>query len=447
MKIAIIGSGIAGLASAYRLSQDSANRVTLIERDCRLGLSAQTIQWQPLEPDVPDAKLLAGDVPSRMFNEVQWPQLASLYRQAGVESVVVDSAQSFCHMDQATLGSPDALPPKSYLNLNDAQRPSIAAKLLGSGLLGSGLLGSDSRELLRDAARLRGQGQQDLRRGIEPTETLLAYLQRHGFSDSFRLGFLYPTLSSTVCTCSFQSLDRYPALVILSALNRLTGSEPLRRLKHSARDVADRLTESVPDVRLNCRVHQIEESEHDVEVCFADAAPETFDRVIVATQANTALQLTQRIPDCVQECVAAIDYEDVHVVVHEDARLMPKRSKHWATFNMTSSVDWQQAMCTVWMNRFHNDWPPAKPLFQTINPIVQPENVVAESMLQRPVVTAISQEAIERMKDAQNSGNARILLAGSWADCGVPLLESGVASAWAACEVIQSSKQARANHG
>ena len=437
MKIAIIGSGIAGLASAFRLSQDSANQVTLIERGCRLGLSAQTLQWQPLQPGRPGMDVLAGDVPSRMFNQAQWPQLARLYRQAGVDSVIVDSAQSFSRLDQAAMGKSTTVPPQSYLNLNDALRPSISTKLLGSG----------SRELIREAARLRSQGQADLRHGIDLAETLDAYLRRHRFSDAFRLRFLYPTLSSTVCTCSFQSLDRYPALVILMALARLTGSEPLRRLKFSARDVADRLTDAVQDVRLDCTVQQVEESGQGVEIRFANAAAESFDRVIVATQANTASRLVEKIPDDVQECLAAIQYEDVHVVVHEDDRLMPKRAKQWATFNMTSSSDWQQAMCTVWMNRFHDDWPPAKPLFQTINPIVQAENVIAESVLQRPVVTSTSQEAIERIKRIQASNNAKILFAGSWADCGIPLLESGVASAWTACEALGSSRLTRANHG
>ena len=83
------------------------------------------------------------------------------------------------------------------------------------------------------------------------------------------------------------------------------------------------------------------------------------------------------------------------------------------------------------MNRFHDGWNLQSPVFQTINPLVQPqkESVLARISLQRPVVSQHTYQLWEQLAQIQNAPGRRIWFAGSYASEGLPLLETGVRSA------------------
>ena len=110
MKIAIVGSGIAGLTTAYRLHQ-AGQQVAVFEKEIALGMDAhsQLIQAQ--------GQSYRADVPSRMFNRLQWPSLMRLYRELGVTCKPVTPTQSFSWVDGST-----------YLKLSKANRPWQLAK-------------------------------------------------------------------------------------------------------------------------------------------------------------------------------------------------------------------------------------------------------------------------------------------------------------------------------
>jgi len=91
-RIAIIGSGMAGLSSAWLLSQQGFN-VTILEKGSRPGLAAHSRDFSEFIPDAQSE--LHGDIPSRMFNESLWPAVTQLYRDSGVEFEEVDHQQTF----------------------------------------------------------------------------------------------------------------------------------------------------------------------------------------------------------------------------------------------------------------------------------------------------------------------------------------------------------------
>jgi len=189
---------------------------------------------------------------------------------------------------------------------------------------------------------------------------------------------------------------------------------------------------------------------------------ESFDQVIVAVQANTALRLlpdgspterrmterrmterrmTERMMT-ERRILSAIHYENTEITVHHDASLMPPNARDWSTFNMLTKHDDVkdldcQAACTVWMNRFHR-WDTKQNVFQTIVPqaespwqtrLIDSNKVIDRVALQRPVVTQESAGAVAELTSLQQQSGRRILFAGSWAVEGVPLLETGVVSA------------------
>ncbi|NND96765.1 MAG: hypothetical protein HKN47_05480, partial [Pirellulaceae bacterium] len=349
------------------------------------------------------------------------PTLTRLYDDLAIEHVAVDASQSFSRIcdDGGTQRS-------CYLRFRVAHRPALDRRFL------------ESTRMVALSGRLMTEGRRDLADGIDDEESFADYLARRDYPDSFVRRFLYPTLSSTVCTCSYSNLDRYPARIVLETLDRLTRQVSLRRIRHTANDVANRLTGSLTDIRLDCRVQSVVARDGGVDVAFDRAAEERFDHVVLATQANTAIRLLPEIRTTDLRVLQSIDYQTVQVVVHRDRQLMPCSRSDWSAFNMLSDAQSSAATCTVWMNRFHAEWTIDHDVFQSINPIIDPDpaKVIRRITLQRPIVTAESQKAVQRIHEMNRQPGRRIWFAGSWAAPGIPLLETGVVSARAVAAAI-----------
>ncbi len=411
MKFAVIGSGIAGLTAAWALDRRGYD-VELFESRDSVAMAAHTVEFES------DGQVWLGDVPSRMFNRLQWPNLCRLYEQLGVATVPVEPSQTFCQSNGPV-----------YLRMNNGYRTEVDKKFLFQ---------SRGRKLLKAAANLKAVGVSDLVDGVSSDLSLGAYLKDRQVSAEFVRDFLYPTLSSTVCTCSYASLDDYPASIILDVLRCLTSEgETLFKTAHGTRDVVQRLVSGSVALRLStevCRIAILSNAQVELTVKKAGGQVdvEAFDHVIVCTQANQAHDLLAESLTEDRDILSMFHYESVPVVVHTDSSLMPSQVKQWGTFNMVSQAgDEPAAMCSVWMNQFHSDWQLTSPVFQTINPILEPnpESVIQRVVLQRPIVNAHTQIAWGRLAEARLQQNRRLWFCGSYAATGVPLLETGVASA------------------
>ena len=401
MRIGIVGSGIAGLTAGWLFKRGGAN-VTIFEKQSRIGMDAHRF-------DLDDAK--AGvDIPSRMFNQAQWPNLYRLYREIGVETERVDTEKTF-----ADLGSE-----KTWLRLSKKFRPSLSANLL---------LDRSVREVLADISRMQLEVPTHLAGSEIDSISMQEYLQQNQYSDGFIRRFLYPALSATVCTCSYQSLDAYPARTLLETMLNLTKPEGLFRTKHGTRDVVERLSQGLVEIILSTSVESVKPYDNSVLVELNGSEEREFDHLIVATQANAAVR---RLGGESSECnvLRQFKYENVSVVLHSDERLMPKRRKDWAQFNFLSQSSRESSMCSIWMNEFYPNQNWDGDLFQTIMPIetADPAKVVSNVFMQRPVVNQQSLAATKQIRQFHTQKDRRVWFCGSYASDGVPLLESGVVS-------------------
>lgn len=408
LKVGIVGSGIAGLTAAYLLNRDGHD-VTLFERQRSLGMAAHSLNL----PQIDGQTTEAGDVPSRMFNDLLWPKLTALYREIGVAVEEVNPTQSLT--DSAG---------KTYLSFSKAYRPNIDASLV---------FDSRSRKILAGLKKLFAAAENDLRNGNMDGQTFEEYLRVGGYTNELKFGYLYPTLSSTVCTCSYSALSDYPALLIFKALQQLTGESPLQKTVHGTSDVVSRLSKSISKICLSTTVQKIVREGANVDVfveCNGQLSEQRFDHLIVATQANQALQFVDVLSDEERRMLQSFQYENIPVIVHTDDSLMPTDRRRWATFNMVCSGE-SSAMCSVWMNQFHANWKTDVDMFQSIGPLQMPaeESVLGVANLQRPIVNKSSQVGWSLLSEFNAQSNRRLWFCGSYASEGVPLLESGVASA------------------
>ena len=119
---------------------------------------------------------------------------------------------------------------------------------------------------------------------------------------------------------------------------------------------------------------------------------------------------------------------------------MPARRAHWSPVNARVSAAHERPESTIWINRVQPALGQEEAIFQTVQPQRQPrdELVIGRAYFERPLVDARSQQAVAALQRLQAQGRRRVWLCGSYAQPGVPLLESAVASAYAAAEAIEA---------
>ena len=398
-KIAIIGSGIAGLSAARNFKRQG-HHVTLFERQASPGMGAHGFELQV------DGHEIFGDLPSRMFNRELWPNVARLYDELNIEVEQVSARQHF--LDRETGRSFSfALPVDWKMKLGVAT-------------------GLGSSPMLEQLERLQQQAANDLTKGAVEGN-FADYLVQHDFPDAFAKKFLFPALSATVCTCSDEAIGNYPAVILLDAMQKIASQDGLWRVSNGSSVVVNALVGSVDDLQCSTTVLSVIEDAATVTVTL-DTSKQQFDQVIVATQANHVAQMCPKLPEDIRNVMSAFVYEDVPVVVHTDQQFMPNNERDWSVFNFETSQ--LGSMCTVWLNKFHTQWPQVGPVFQTIKPLAtpSPESIICSANLQRPVVTSVSNQLWESM-DQFNRRDSRIKFCGSYAVAGIPLLESAVVSA------------------
>jgi len=439
VRIAIIGSGIAGLTASHLLHKQG-HEVHLYEAQEQLGLSAHSVDFNFLEND--SSLSVCGDVPSRMFNSSLWPNVVELYRSLELDIAQVNAKQSYRRGDDVSA----LLFQLPFEWSTEIMKTANSSLLALSGSLGirrkskeqsfnGGLTNapiSDRRFIfLAEINRLRKQGLNDLK-NLDPKMTFQEYLDQHNFSAKFRETFLYPALSSTVCTCSHEAISCYPAVILLEAMQHISGSQRLCRVVKGARLIAERLSENVT-VKLATPVKRIAASPQSAKLT-ADGIVIDYDHVVIATQANQAAGLCLGLAATDSATLNGFSYEDVDVVIHTDEKFMPPAKKEWSMFNFVASDQHHESMCTVWMNQFHDDWQDTgmtQPIFQTIRPIheVEPDKLIRHIKLQRPLVNHRSWSLWQQLRTIHQQQDRRIWFCGSYAMPGIPLLESAVRSA------------------
>lgn len=414
LKVGIVGTGIAGLTAGWLFEQDD-HEVVLFEKLPSLGMAAHAFEIESKQGPCPI------DVPPRMFNNAEWPNLVRLYDHIGVEYVPVDLSKSYSFFGE-----------KSFLNLDASYKPK----------LGLSLLSKNVRQISADADKMMSQVS-DLP-GVGNGLTLREYLNVNQFSDTFVFEFLYPSLSSTVCTCSYQALDNYPASLLLNSLagiigNDLSDSRSLMRTRFGSLDVARRLAKNVADIRFGTTVVSATVESNQVKIVFDNGERQSeasFDHLIVATQANQSSQFLPALTEVERNTLNSFQYENIETIIHTDESQMPADQSNWAHFNFVICPE--ASMCSVWMNRFNHDSPFDGNVLQTISPIndVADEQVLTREKLQRPIVNQASAKAWEAIASFHREPDRRIWFCGSYATSGVPLLESGLVSSLNVAEAI-----------
>ncbi len=410
--IAVIGSGMAGLAAAYR-ARNAGHSVTVFEAQKSHGMDAHALNV--------DGGLV--DVPLRVMSPDAWPSVLQLAREVGVGTFDVRTHASCSWPNGKTWFRSGELPFLGWPFIGSWRYLDTHALRIGRGIW-------QLARLTRSLER-------------EPTDaTLEEVLQQEDFDPLFWRGLVLPMLT-TICTCEEKHLLNWPAAQLLSLLHGILHGSELYRLKGGTSALVQGLTNDLP-LYSGSPVVQVEESYEGVKVCNERGEGGVFDRVIVATQANHLSFLDDTQFGDERKTLENIGFDSGELWVHQDRRFLPEKERDWTALNFQMDEELEKPMFTVWVNKVEPTLNRKAPVFQTWNPLFEPDpkTVLARVPLERAVVhpgTARVHEALGRWH--QQSGR-KVFFCGSWAHEGVPLLESAVRSANAVVEAINQASSA-----
>ena len=328
MKIAIIGSGIAGLTSAYLLSRQ--HEITLFEAGDRIGGHTHTVNVTV------EGKRYAVDTGFIVFNNWTYPNFIRLLGQIGVKFKPTEMSFSVC--DEQTGLEYNG----NNLNSLFAQRRNI----LSPGFWG----------MLRDILRFNRQAPLDLQeQRISAEMTLGDYLNAGGYGERFVRHYIVP-MGAAIWSMSLADMLGFPLQFfvrffknhgLLSVSNRPQWCV----IEGGSSSYIEPLTRGFREqIRLNCPVDKVARSEAGV-VIHSTAGVEHFDRVVFACHSDQALALLADPSQAEQEILGALPYASNDVVLHTDTRLLPDRKLAWASWNYRLSGNARsQAAVTYDMN-------------------------------------------------------------------------------------------------
>ena len=389
MKIAVVGSGIAGLGAAWLLSHQ--HEVVLFERESRLGGHTHTHQVEQ------GGRAYRVDTGFIVFNPGNYPLLTKLFDELGVPSQ--STTMSFSVHDAG-----------NGLEYN-------ATDLNGLFCQRRNLVSPRFWRMVREITRFYREAPALLAEA-GPGPTLGSYLRERDYSELFVRDHLVPMASALWSSPSETILD-FPAKYLVRFMDNhhmlQVRDRPMWRVVcgGSSRYIEAMQKTWNVQVRLSSPVREVRRDAAGVELA-TDRGSERFDQVVMACHSDQALALLADPSQAEREVLGAIHYQTNETVLHTDASLLPRQRKAWAAWNAYVPKT-PGAPCTVsyCMNHLQSLDSP-EPFVVTLGrgQAIDPGKVLARMQYQHPVYTHASVAAQGRRGEI--NGSNRTWFAGAY---------------------------------
>ncbi len=401
-KVAIIGSGISGLACAHFLH--SHHEITLFEKDDRIGGHSNTVMAgkDPL------------DTGFMVYNEVTYPLLTRLFKDLEVATKPTSmsfSVQHTAHALEFNGGS---------LNLLFGQRKNLFRPRFWKMLL--------------QINRFNKETVAELKKKEETKLTLAEYVEERGYGRDFLHWYLSP-MAAAVWSSPPEKIDRFPAITLMRFWHNhgflgLDTQHPWRTvvggskeyLKKLIAPFADRIQKGDPVASISA----------ENEITLASGKTEKFDRIISAAHGDQALKLLAAPTDLEQEILSTFSYQANKAVLHTDEQFMPRTRRCWASWNYR--IEGGKHSTIYWMNSLQGATAD-KNFFVSVNPSapIPNDHVIKEIDYEHPLFDLESIAAQKRIPELHEAGTGRYYC-GAWQRYGFH--EDGLWSAVRLCEDI-----------
>ena len=361
MKVAIVGSGISGLAAAHALNGQAD--VTLFEAGNYFGGHTHTVDITLPGAEGPVSHGV--DTGFLVFNERTYPNLIALFAALGVETA--RSEMSFSVKAPAASSGKALEWSGSSLNSVFAQRGNT--------------LNWKFLRMLRDIVRFNrittALAESDAEGAM--LQPLADFLRDHAFSAEFRDWYFLPMMGC-IWSCPTEQMLRFPVATMIRfchnhGLIQLTGRPQWRTVKGGARHYVEKIIAGIRDKRLNTPVLRIvrdaQSANGGIAIVTKDAI-EHFDKVVLATHSDQSLALLAHASAAERAVLGAIRYQPNRAVLHTDSSVLPQKKLAWAAWNYerAAQVDGQSpGVCLHYLLNLLQPLPFTQPVLVSLNPL------------------------------------------------------------------------------
>jgi predicted NAD/FAD-binding protein/DUF1365 family protein len=386
-RIAVVGSGVAGLTAAHVAARTA--EVTLYEADTRLGGHA----------DTHEVAGLAIDTGFIVHNQRTYPTLLRLLAEVGVETQ--PSEMSMSVRDEATgLEYAGALGARGlFPTARNLRRPGYLRML------------AEVPRFHRRARALLATS------GSDGDRTLRDFLDDGGFTPYFCRHFMEP-LVAAVWSCDPAVALDYPARYLFEFLAHhgmlsITGSPQWRTVVGGSRTYVAKVVAGLHDVRLGTKVTAVRETTAGVEVTDGNGRTTTYDAVVVATHPDQALAMLQEPTEAQRRALSALPYSDNAALLHTDTSLLPRAEGARASWNFLRPRG-ERAGVTVTYDLTRLQRLPTDTAYLVTlggEDLVDPDLVLARREYAHPLYTP---ESVAAQRALPEANTARIAFAGAY---------------------------------
>ena len=400
-RIAIVGSGIAGLGAAWLL--DGVAEVTVFEAANRAGGHANTV--------------MAGEQPIDtgfiVLNDRNYPNFEGLL--AALDVPTRDSDMSFA----VSIGQ------GAVEWAGDSWRTLFAQK--------SRAFDPRHWRMIADIVRFNRQARQLIATDALPSMSLGEFLDRNDYSDAFAARYLLP-MAAAIWSTPTANMRDFPVGAfmhffnnhgLLELSNRPQWKTIVGGSQRYVQAIARRLGAGL---RLACPVARVHRDDAGAHVTLRSGETETFDRVIFACHADQTRRILADASTRERALLSAFGFQPNRAILHSDVALMPRRRGVWASWNYLAdrdAVDDQRVAVSYWMNRLQSI-PGERQYIVSLNPLTEPDpqHVIREIEYDHPVFDGDAIAAQKRLDEIQ--GVNRAWFCGAWTAYGFH--EDGLAS-------------------
>ena len=411
LDIAVIGSGMAGLATA-RILKDAGHQITIFEALQGRGMDSHSLEFE--------GGLI--DAPLRVMNPHLWKNTLSLATHLGIKTFPVrtymacswlfeDKTETWLTTSRSRIGN--------FPIINNRKGLQQYGWRLVKGLL----------QLKAALTRFFKSKNQDI--------SLAEFINRSEIEEVFLHGVVMPVLY-TICTCDPKTIGEWPAKPLLIFLRQLTDGDALLRLQGGTPALVDKLIQGI-HIEDGSAITLVQQQGEQVKVENAAGYSKCFDRVIVATPTTKIDQFldAEQFADDI-ELLKKFKFEQGQLVIHTDTTVMPPKRKDWAVLSYMMDRKFTRQQFTVWLNSIEPSLVGKSAVFQTWRPVteIDPKKVISSVTLTRAVVDADTVALNTELQQRHLDPNRKVFFCGSWSCDGLPILESAVTSAMKIAEVF-----------
>lgn len=417
-RIAIVGSGIAGLGTAWLL-QKQGHAVTVFEADARPGGHTHTVDVSL------DGVTHPVDTGFLVFNDRTYPHLLQLFAELGVRSVASEMSFSVRH-------DADAL---EWAGTSVATLFATPRNALRAGFW----------SMLAELMRFNCETTRMLARGDLPDIALGTFLEQRRYGTRFRDWYLLPMAAAIWSSPRREILD-FPLTTFVRfchnhGLLQLTDRPSWRTVEGGGREYVRRIVAKLHDIRLACPVLRVRRRETGVEIDSDAHLAERFDSVVLACHSDQALRLLADPSADERRLLSQVRYQANRVVLHTDASLLPRSRRAWSAWNYLATDDARGAypVAVSYLINKLQPLPFRSPVVVTLNSPFEPDprRVIETFEYSHPVLDGAAISAQAGMATLQ--GQRATWYAGAW--LGYGFHEDGLKSAHGVARGIAESSQ------